>query len=67
MPICLMNRASVVEDRISGFPSFPPEAEIACLKIDHHGLDALVGVTKGRPVTSLLGPFCVNCIYITKQ
>lgn len=56
-PICLTNRASVVEDKISGFASFPPEEIIACSNTDHHGFNSLAGVSKGRPVTSLTGPF----------
>lgn len=50
MPICLIYRASVVEAKISGFASFPPASVIACLKIDHHGLESLVSVIKGRPM-----------------
>lgn len=49
IPFCLMNRASVVEARISGFESFPPADVIACLKTDHHGLESLVEVIKDRP------------------
>lgn len=49
IPICLINRASVVEAKISGFESFPPASSIAFLKIDHQGLEKLVGVTRGRP------------------
>lgn len=50
IPNCLMYRASVVEAKISGFASFSPTAVIACLKTDHHGLESLVGVIKGRPM-----------------
>ena len=61
IPNCLMNRASVVEANISGFASFPPTAVIACWKTDHHGLELLVGVSKGRPLQSLMGPFSLIC------
>ena len=60
-PICLTNRASVVEDKISGLDSFPPEEMIACSNTDHHGFDSLVGVAKGRPATSITGPFIISC------
>lgn len=50
IPICLMNRASVVEDKISGFASLPPAAETACSKTDHQGLELSVDVIIGRPV-----------------
>lgn len=49
MPSCLMNRASVVEDRISGLASFPPADLTACSNTGHHGFVSLVGVIKGRP------------------
>lgn len=57
MPRCLMNRASVVEAKISGLASFPPEAITPCSKTDHHGLELLVGVIRGRPMLSRMGPF----------
>lgn len=60
IPICLMNLASVVEVKISGLASFPPDAKIACLNADHHGLDSSVGVARGRPLLSLIGPFCIS-------
>jgi len=43
-------RNQELEFPISGFASFPPTAVIACLKTDHHGLESLVGVIKGRPM-----------------
>lgn len=49
IPLCLMNRASVVEAKISGLKSFPPAASIACLKTGHHGLESFVSVIRGRP------------------
>lgn len=61
IPICLMNRASVVEVKISGFASFPPAASTACLKMGHQGLESLVAVIKGRPMKSLRVPFSVIC------
>lgn len=61
IPLCLINRASVVEAKISGFESFPPASSIACLKIDHQGLEMLVGVTRGRPLQSVIGPFSIIC------
>lgn len=32
----------------------------ASLKIDHHGLDSFVAVTRGSPALSLVGPCCNN-------
>lgn len=57
IPLCLINLASVVEAKISGFPSCPPTAATACTKRDHHGLVSSVDVIKGWPQKSLFGPF----------
>lgn len=50
IPNCLMNRASVVVAKISGFASLPPATVIACLKTGHHGLESSVAVNNGRPL-----------------
>lgn len=49
IPFCRRYRASVVDGRISGVESFSPTEVIACLKTNHHGLESLVAVNKGRP------------------
>lgn len=62
IPNCLMNRASVVDAKISGLESFPPDAIMAFVKTDHQGFDSSVAVDSGRPPLSLnFGPFRNNC------
>lgn len=67
MPNCLTKRESVVEDKTSGLASFPPADMIACSNTGHQGFDALVGVTMGRPVKSLVGPFFISYKQRTAQ